>query len=251
MLRFGKGIERIFPLLRAPHEQNVFPALFPVKPLRQAEMLGTLVDLRDLAHGAGGAVAQHFREQADVGVHILRGGIKDQRAAEVGIPLQKSSLFRILSAQKTQKREYVRRKTGQHERRHEGARAGDEGISDAIFAQGVDKDIAGVGDDGRARVRYDRHRFALFGEGNELFRRRRFVEFMAGDERLFYLEMVQKFERVAGVLAEDDVCPAQRFQRAQGDVSQIPDGRCDKIHLHGLPPLRRSGAFDTFVSFRR
>ena len=119
--------------------------------------------------------------------------------------MQKGALFRRLPPQKAQKGEGFGGEARKHQRRHEGAGAGHEGIGNARLAQLLRQQIAGVGDDGRARVGDHGDLFPLPRQRYELFRRRALVELVAGDERLFDLIMIQKFEGVAGVFTEDGV----------------------------------------------
>ena len=218
MLDLGQGVERVLLCARALYEQDVFPALFAGEPLGKPEIFHALVQFGDLAHGARLARAEHLGEQLYVAVHILRGAVKEQRAAKIGISLQKGAFFRGLSAQKAQKSEGICREAGENERGDEGARAGDEGVCDARLAQGLHEQVAGVGDDGGARVRHHGDVFALLCQRDEFFRGGEFIEFMAGNERLFYLVIVEKFEGMAGILAEYDVRLPQGIQRAQGDI---------------------------------
>ena len=85
MFGHGEGVERVLPFLCAADDEHVLAALFARKPLREAEGLHLLVHLRDLAHGAGGAVAEHFQEQGDVAVYVLRGRVKEERARKGGV----------------------------------------------------------------------------------------------------------------------------------------------------------------------
>ena len=164
VVALGQKIERVFFLLCALYEQHIFPPLFARKPLGEGKIFDALVHFRDLAHGARLSAAECPVKERYIRIDVLRRGVKDERAAKIGVFAQERALFRRLSAQKAQKRELIRRESRKDERRHKGARAGNEGIRHAAFAQDVDEQVAGVGHDGRARVGDDGNVFPLGGK---------------------------------------------------------------------------------------
>ena len=126
--------------------------------------------------------------------------------------------------QKADKGKAVGGHGGQHEGANERARARQDGVRFPRLPQDAADEIAGIGDDGHARVRHDGDLFALPRSGKDLFRRLPLVEFMAGKERFFDPVGGEQFEGVAGVLAEDDVRRPEFLERAEGDILQISDG---------------------------
>ena len=104
---------------------------------------------------------------------------------------------------------------------------------------------ARVGEARRARVGDERDALPLLDAAHDLVRALALVVLVAGEQRLFYAEVVQQPQRVARVLAGYNVRAAQLFEAAQRHVPEVADGGRHYYQRH-----RVSSFFVRLIKFR-
>jgi hypothetical protein len=111
----------------------------------------------------------------------------------------------------------------------EGGGAGDGDDAQVPLGAGAHEAVAGVVDAGRARVRDERHRGALFHHPRQLLGALALVVLVVADGARADAEVFEQRARPARVLARDHVHLREHAQRTPRHVLQIPDGRGDEI----------------------
>ena len=246
MFAHGERIQGAFAA-RPFDDEHILPPLFARQSLRKRKGRRFFVEFGDLADGAGVPLAEHFEHRRNVAVDVLRGTVKEERLSGVLEAFQKTAAFARLVGQKAHKGEAGSIQRRENERRERRVRPGEHGIGHPRRPQIFTDGIAGVGDDGHARVRDDADALPLPVQGSDLLRRRVLVELMAGAEGLFDVVCGEQLDGVPRILAEDDVRRAQFFEGAQGDVLQISDGRCHKCDHISSPAAPFPSAALIFV----
>ena len=104
-----------------------------------------------------------------------------------------------------------------------------------------DETVAGVGDQGHARIADQRNLRALLQRDDEFRRACQFVVFVVAHQRFVNVVMGEELLRMAGVFTGDLVGLFQDAQRAQRNVLEIADRRSDQIEDAGT---RRRGPSD-------
>ena len=116
------------------------------------------------------------------------------------------------------------RQTRHRQCRDAGAAAGNALHSDAVFGAQPHQILTRIADGRRTGIRYQSADLAaqqtlydgLAGGGA--------VMLVIAHQRLFDVEVVEKLHRHPGVFGGNEVCFAQRFHGAGGEVTQIADG---------------------------
>ena len=88
---------------------------------------------------------------------------------------------------------------------------------------------ARVGNARRAGITDQRHRLAFRQQAGDPFRGAALIVFMHGHQFAGDAVAIEQADRDPGILGGDDIRSLQHFQRTQGDVAEIPDGRGDYI----------------------
>ena len=89
--------------------------------------------------------------------------------------------------------------------------------------------LAGVGDGGHAGVRDEGAGLPREEALENLRPALEFVVLIIAHGRLFDLKMIEQLGRDARVLGGDEVRVAQRFERADGEVAEVPDRGGDEV----------------------
>ncbi len=99
--------------------------------------------------------------------------------------------------------------------------------------------IAGIGNQRRPGVGDEGHGFSLREEGEQARPGLVGIVFVIGEGPVANAVAVEQYAGDAGVLAGEHVGSGKRFQRTQGDIGEIADGRGDEIERR----LQRPGGY--------
>jgi hypothetical protein len=113
---------------------------------------------------------------------------------------------------------------GRRQRRHRRARAGDGNDAQPRFQHCLHQQRSGIADRGRSGIADESHALSLPQQRDHFFRRNALVMLVHRHQPVRTDTVVrQEVRGVARVLRRDRIRRAQYFQRAQGDIAQIPN----------------------------
>lgn len=157
------------------------------------------------------------------------GGFKEESGlGRVKSGLQLLTAFAFFDVKESVEGKRVRWKSGSDERGGDGGGAREDGELDVLIAAGFEKAVPGIGEAGSAGVRDNGDFFAALYAGDEFGDAMLLVVIVERNEWSGNLKMVEKAQRVAGVLASDEIGFAQGLDGPQGDVAEIPDWSGDE-----------------------
>ena len=131
--------------------------------------------------------------------------------------------------------ERIRRQARGAQRAHRGRHPGNRHHRNACVNGRRHHSVAGIGDQRRPGIGDQRDVRPGFEFRDQLARASRFVVLVIADQRFRDIQVLQKFARLARVLASDAIALAQDAPRPQRDVFQIADGRRDDVERFQAP----------------
>ena len=168
---------------------------------------------------------ENFSHIAQTGDDAMGGFVEDQRPRIAGQGLQLLTPGTSLGRQKTLEDETVRGQTGGGERRDQGAGPRHRHDPTTSLAGSAHQMVTGVAHQGRAGVRYQRHRLAPAQPLHQPVAQPPLVVLVVGQGRCLDGEMVEQSGAVAGIFARDEIDAGQHLQRPRRHIPQIADGR--------------------------
>lgn len=123
--------------------------------------------------------------------------------------------------QKADELKAARIEAGEDEGLNDAARAGDSRYWDALLNTGVDEDLAWVVDAGGTCIGDEPQRFPIFELLDDPIERLFFFEFVVGDEFFLNGKMVEQFQAMAGIFAQDGVARSEGIFGPLGKISQM------------------------------
>ena len=188
------------------------------------------MELRELAAEGDRPIRAEGRAQIlERAQELMRRLIEDHGALLGFQALEVLGAVPARDGEKALKAEPLCGKTGDGERRDDGAAAGDGDDLHAVLGAEAHEILPGVGDGGHAGVRDEGAALPREQPLENLRAALEFIVLIIAHGGLFNLKVIEELGRDAGVLRCDKIRSAQGLQRADGEVAEVPDWGGDEV----------------------
>jgi hypothetical protein len=185
------------------------------------------VELGDFAGDARGAVAEDLACVGHAFRDAVRGFIKNDGAILDAQAFEGAAAFAGAGREKTNEEKFFVGQAAGGKRGKKRRRSGDGDDRYVMPQAESDQSMAGIGNEGHARVADEGDFCALLERDEQFGRAGHFVVLVVADEGLANFVVVEKLLRVASVFASDLVDFLEDAQGAESHVFEIADRRSD------------------------
>ena len=200
-----------------------------LEEFREAAAAKLLMDLGNLAGKAGLAVTENRGGVGDGIGDPMRSFVKNQGAIFDAKALEGTLALTAAGREETEKEKFFIGETGCGKGGEESRRPGDGDDGDMVADSEGDEAVARVGNQGHASITDEGDVRTLFHGEDEFRGAREFVVLVIADQRLVNVEVIQKFQGVAGVLAGNLVDLFEDAEGTKSDVFEVADGCSNEV----------------------
>ena len=212
----GTNHQSDFPLRRMSFER--------LEKFGESAAAEFLMDLGDFARQAGGPVAENGGGIGDRFRDAMGRLVEDEGAILDAKSFQCTLAFAGAGREETEEKEFVVGKAGSGKRGEKCDGAGNGDHRDVVADRECDEAVAGVGNQRHTCIADERDVGTLFHGENKFGSASEFVVLVIAHEWLVNIEVIQEFERVAGVFAGNLIDFFEDAKCTQGDIFQVADG---------------------------